>query len=239
MATKATSSSQQPECSDRHVEYRLIYSRQELPRPVTSRAPLPWRHEVSPAFIVLSAVSVGAVRPHHKWDGQMSPTEAGRGGTETCPGQVHQHFSRGRGLKMPRAGHEQGPPEACRAALVRWCFAMMESTRILGARHSGNNATCASQTGLRIPGVPRGKFSIVPFRLVCPRLRPFKWWPNGVPTTARSQNRYRNEPGSDSSTDRADRSVGRVEANNRGARFGHLNARDGSYARQGFWDWSR
>jgi len=56
-------------------------------------------------------------------------------------------------------------------------------------------------------------------------------------TTARSQNRYRNEPGSDSRTDRADPWVGRVDTNNRGGRPGHIYAREGS--RQGFWDWSR
>ena len=58
-------------------------------------------------------------------------------------------------------------------------------------------------------------------------------------TTARSQNRHRNEPGGDSRTDRADPWFGRVDTNNRSARPSHVNARDGSYARQGFWDWSR
>jgi hypothetical protein len=57
-------------------------------------------------------------------------------------------------------------------------------------------------------------------------------------TTARSQNRPRNESVSDGRADRADRSVAR-DTNNRGERPGYVNARDGSYARQGFWDWSR
>jgi hypothetical protein len=58
-------------------------------------------------------------------------------------------------------------------------------------------------------------------------------------TIARSQNRQRNEQGADSRTDRADPWVGRVDTNNRSGRPGHVNAREGSYARQGFWDWSR
>jgi hypothetical protein len=68
--------------------------------------------------------------------------------------------------------------------------------------------------------------------------------PSGAPakktqTTARSQNRHRNEPGGDPRTDRADPWVGRVDTNNRSGRPSHVNASDGSYARQGFWDWSR
>jgi hypothetical protein len=58
--------------------------------------------------------------------------------------------------------------------------------------------------------------------------------------TARGQNRQRGERGS--GADRPDQWVGRVETvdiDNRGGRLGHINARDGSYARQGFWDWSR
>jgi hypothetical protein len=59
--------------------------------------------------------------------------------------------------------------------------------------------------------------------------------------TARSQNRPRNEPGNDYPwrEDRADPWVGRVDTNNRGGRPGHVYAREGSYVRQGFWDWSR
>ena len=59
--------------------------------------------------------------------------------------------------------------------------------------------------------------------------------------TARSQNRHRNEPGNDYPwrEDRADPWVGRVDTNNRGGRVGPVSARDGSFARQGFWDWSR
>jgi hypothetical protein len=58
-------------------------------------------------------------------------------------------------------------------------------------------------------------------------------------TTARSQNRPGNEPGIDWRGDRADPWVGRVDTNNRGGRPGHVYPRDGSYVRQGFWDWSR
>jgi hypothetical protein len=59
-----------------------------------------------------------------------------------------------------------------------------------------------------------------------------------IQTTARSQNRHRNASVSDWRADGADRSVPRVDTNNRGERLGHANARD-AYARQGFWDWSR
>jgi hypothetical protein len=55
--------------------------------------------------------------------------------------------------------------------------------------------------------------------------------------TARNQNRHRNNypwPG-----DRADPGVGIPDTNDRGGRLGQVYARDGSHARQGFWDWSR
>jgi hypothetical protein len=59
--------------------------------------------------------------------------------------------------------------------------------------------------------------------------------------TARNQNRHRNEPGDHYRwrEDRADQRVDRIDTNIRDGRFGHISARDGSYARQGFWDWSR
>jgi hypothetical protein len=56
-------------------------------------------------------------------------------------------------------------------------------------------------------------------------------------TTARSQNRHRND--SPWRGNRADPGVGNLDTNDRGGRLGQVYARDGSHARQGFWDWSR
>ena len=55
--------------------------------------------------------------------------------------------------------------------------------------------------------------------------------------TARNQNRHRNNYPWHG--DRADPGVGNLDTNDRGGRLGQVYARDGSHARQGFWDWSR